>query len=162
MMKYAAILILVFTLPVMAGKVTFDEKYSVVFPDGWKKPDQARKDALVYQETEKGDASFAVAKLALPENAKADLKGTLNSMIEGFKKSMKVVGDPAMKEGAIDGKKAQFASVIVEADGQKMGFYLVAIDAKDRVFILQATLPAGASDKSREDCMKLIQSFKEE
>jgi len=162
MFKLAAIFLMIFTLPVLAEKVTFDTKYSIEFPEGWKKPEQARKDALVYQEAEKGDASFAVAKLPLPENAKADLKGTLKSMIEGFKKSMKVIGEPAMKDGVIDGKKAQFASVIVETGGQKMGFYLVAVDAKDRVFILQATLPAGASDKSRADCMKLIQSFKEE
>lgn len=152
---------MMFSLPVVAEKVTFDTKFSVEFPDGWKTPENPRKDALVYQESVKGDASFAVAKLALPENASADLKGTLKSMIEGFKKSMKVIGEPKLQDGGIGGKKAVFASVIVEAEGSKMGFYLVAVDAKDRVFILQATLPAGASDQSRADCMKIIQSFKE-
>ena len=65
MIKYAAFFLMMFSLPVVAEKVTFDTKFSVEFPDGWKTPENPRKDALVYQESVKGDASFAVAKLAL-------------------------------------------------------------------------------------------------
>ena len=154
-------LMLVSILPLHAEKVTFDTKYSIEFPEGWKKPENPRKDALVYRETDAGDASFAVAKLPLPNNAKADLKATLKSMIEGFKKGMKVLEEPQITEGSIDGKKAQFARVFVKTGGHKLGFFLVAVDATDRVFIMQATLPAAASEKSRGDCMKVIQSFKE-
>ena len=154
-------LLLASILPLHAEKVTFDAKYSVEFPKGWKESANPRKDALVYRETETGDASFAVAKLPLPKNAKADLKATLKSMIEGFKKGMKVLEEPKITEGSIDGKKAQFARVFVKAGEHKLGFFLVAVDATDRVFIMQATLPAAASDKSRADCMKVIQSFKE-
>jgi len=154
-------LLLACIAPVSAEKVTFDAKYSVEFPEGWKKSANPRKDALVYRETETGDASFAVAKLPLPKNAKADLKATLKSMIEGFKKGMEILEEPKITEGGVDGKKALFARIFVKAGEHKMGFFLVAVDATDRVFIMQATLPAAASDKSRADCMKVIQSFKE-
>ncbi|MCP5538207.1 MAG: DcrB-related protein [Akkermansiaceae bacterium] len=146
---------------VSAEKVTFDTKYSVEFPEGWKKSANPRKDALVYRETEAGDASFAIAKLELPENAKADLKATLKSMIDGFKQGMTVLEEPKMTEGAVDGKQAQFARVFVKAGEHKLDFFLVAVDGVDRVFIMQATLPASASEKSRNDCMKVIQSFEE-
>lgn len=154
-------LMLASILPLHAEKVTFDTKYTVEFPEGWRKSANPRKDALVYRETNAGDASFAVAKLPLPKNAKADLKATLKSMIEGFKKGMEVLEEPKITEGGVDGKKALFARVFVKTGEHKLGFFLVAVDATDRVFIMQATLPAAASDKSRGDCMKVIQSFKE-
>ncbi len=70
-------LLLIGILPLQAEKVTFDTKYTVEFPEGWKKSKNPRKDALVYRETVASDASFAVAKLTLPKKAQADLKGTL-------------------------------------------------------------------------------------
>ena len=159
-MKYCLIL-LILLLPLHAEKVTFETNYSVEFPEGWKKPKKDGEGALVYRGSGAGDASFAIAKLELPKNARADLKGTLSAMIEGFKKGMKVIGEPKMTEGAVDGKKAIFARVFVKTEGHKMGFFLVAVDAGERVFIMEATLPASASNKSRADCMKIIQSFKE-
>ena len=82
-------------------------------------------------------------------------------MIEGFQMGLEVLDEPKITAGSIDGTKAQFARVFVKTGGHKLGFFLVAIDATDRVYIMQATLPASASDKSRADCMKIIQSFKE-
>ena len=146
----------------VAEKVTFDTHFSVEFPEGWKKAESPDKKALVYRESAKGDASFAIAKLPVPKNAKANLKATLGAMIAGIKKNMKLIGEPKSTEGGVDGKKAVFSRVFVEAEGNKMGYFLVAIDCKDRVFILQATLPSTASDQSRNDCMKIIQSFKQE
>lgn len=144
----------------MAEKVTFDTDYSVDFPEGWKKEDSPDKNALVYRVSAQGDASFAVAKLALPKNSRADLKATLNAMIEGMKKGMKFLDEPKTTEGGIDGKKAVFSRIFAQNGDTKMGYFLVAIDCKDRVFILQATLPNSASDQSRTDSMKIIQSFK--
>jgi len=148
-------------LPVHAGKVEFDTKYSVMIPEGWKKGKNPHKNALVYRVSGEEDASFAIVKFPLPKNARADLQGTLTSMIEKFKKGMKVIGEPELTEGAVDGKKSLFARVIVKVGEQKLGFFLVAVDAGDRIFIMQVTLPSNASDKSRSDCMKIIQSFKE-
>ncbi len=149
------------TLPLLAEKVTFDTRCSVDFPVGWKKSADAQKGALVYRVSPAEDASFAIARLSLPENAKADLKATLGGMIDGIKKGMKVTNEAKLTEGSIDGKQALFVRVLAETEGHKMGFFLVAIDAGTRVFILQATLPATASEKSRADCMSVIQSFKE-
>ncbi len=169
-------------LPLQAEKVTFDTRCSVDFPAGWKKSANAQKGALVYRVSPVGDASFAIARLSLPENAKADLKATLGGMIDGIKKGMKVTNEAKLTagvidgikkgmkvtneakltEGVIDGKQALFVRVLAETEGHKMGFFLVAIDAGTRVFILQATLPSTASEKSRADCMSVIQSFKED
>lgn len=149
-------------LPLQAEKVTFDTRCSVDFPAGWKKSADAQKGALVYRVSPAGDASFAIARLSLPENAKADLKATLGGMIDGIKKGMKVTNQAKLTEGSIDGKQALFVRVLAETEGHKMGFFLVAIDAGTRVFILQATLPSTASEKSRADCMSVIQSFKED
>ncbi|MGB0993337.1 MAG: PsbP-related protein [Akkermansiaceae bacterium] len=160
-MKKLLLLSLIMVLPVAAEVVTFDKKFTITFPDGWKKSEKPQKGTLVFRESKDGDASFAVAKLPVPKDSKVDLKATLKAMTDGMKKTMKFSKEPLTTEGKVDGKKALFSRVGVKSGESKIGFFIIAIDAGDRVIMLQATLPTGASEKSRGDCMKIIQSFKE-
>lgn len=146
----------------LAEKITFDQKYSLVFPEGWKKSESPEKNAIIFRESAAGDASFAVVKLELPKNSRADVAATVEAMLAGMKAKMKPEEEPKITPGKIDGKKSVFAKMMSKVDGVQVGFYLVAIDARDRVFILQATIPSSASNKTRQDCMAIINSFKEE
>ena len=46
-------------------------------------------------------------------------------------------------------------------DTIKFRYYLVLIDAKDTVVIMQAALPSPLPDKIRESALEIIQSFRE-
>ena len=118
----SSILSLLLVLPLSAGEVSFDDgRFTVEFPDGWKKADPPQKQIVVHQETEDGEATFSISRLGIAKGRQADLHGTLETFITGFKASgMTVKGDPKGQESVIDGKKAIVATVPVELkqDGQ--------------------------------------------
>ncbi|NIP98154.1 MAG: hypothetical protein GWO24_33920, partial [Akkermansiaceae bacterium] len=64
-----------------------------------------------------------------------------------------------------DGKPAVFGVIPVEASvaGEKVKFryYLVLIDARDMVVIMQAALPRPLPEKLRKETLGIIQSFRE-
>ncbi len=168
-MRPFAFLLALLTLPVLAvDTVPFDkhDRFTIEFPDNWKKTDEAKAGALVYRERETGDASFSVSRLRVPKNAKADLHDTLKSFVTNFRKGgMTVVGDIKGQGGAIDGKDAVFAQVPVKlAQGGEnfdITFFLVIIDCRDQVLVLQSTLANGGNNKVRDECRRIIGSLHE-
>lgn len=168
-MRCLTVILAFLTLPVLADEtVPFDtdDRFTIEFPDTWKKPEKPKRGALVYREHSSGQASFSVTRLLLPRNARTDLSETLKSFVENFRKGgMTVVGDIKGQEGAIDGKDSIFAQVPVKLKQEDavfdLTFFLVIIDCKDRVLVLQATLPKGGSNAIREDCRRIIGSFHE-
>jgi hypothetical protein len=168
-MRSLAVLFTILTLPVLAVEsVSFGkhDRFTLEFPDTWKKPDQPKPGAVVYRERESGDASFSVSRLFLPKNAKVDLHDTLKSFVTNFRKGgMTVVGDVKGQDGLIDGKDSVFAQVPVKLaqGGQNFSltFFLVIVDCRDQVLVLQATLPDGGGNQVRDDCRRIIGSLHE-
>jgi len=167
-----ALLILLFTactLPVLAIEtVAFGkhDRFTLEFPGTWKKPGTPKQGAVVYRESAAGDASFSVSRLFVPANAKADLHDTLKSFVTSFRKGgMTVVGDIKGQDGLVDGKEAVFAQVPVRLaqDGRNFAltFFLVIVDCRDQVLVMQATLPDGGNNTVREECRRIIGSLRE-
>lgn len=163
------ILLLALTLPVLAAdKVSFgkQDRFSLEFPETWKKPAQPKQGAVVYRESGAGDASFSVSRLFVPKNSKVDLHDTLKSFVTNFRKGgMTVIGNIKGQEGLVDGKESVFAQVPVKISqgGQNfdLTFFLVIVDCRDQVLVMQATLPDGGNNKVREDCRNIIGSLHE-
>lgn len=159
---------LLLTLPLAAEKVSFDtdDRFSVEFPEGWIKAKSPQKDVVVYREAKDGDGAFSISKMVVKAGAKPDMEATLQAFIENYKKSgMKVDGEPKGQESIIDGKKALVATVPVEVvhEGQsaKLTFFLVLIDAPERLIVMQASLPGAGTNALRRDCRRIIGSFEE-
>ena len=155
-------------LPLTAEKVSFDkeDRFSLEFPDSWVKAKPPGNEALVYREHKDGDASFTVTLLTVPANRRADLDATLKTLVNTFKQAgMTVIGDIKGQEGQVDGKKSVFGvvPVTVKVNDKAMDliFFLVLIEASDRIVILQAALPGKTSNNLRGDCRKIIGSFHE-
>lgn len=162
------ILILLLALPLSAEKVAFDEndRFSVDFPDNWKKAKPPQDNIVVHRETEDGEAAFSISLLGVAKGRQADLDGTLDTFIKNFSRAgMTVKGKPKGQPSMIDGKKALVATVPVEItlEGQvtSITFFLVVLEAKERVIIMQATLPGKGTNEQRKQCLKIIGSFKE-
>ncbi len=153
--------------PVLADRTTFEGgRFSVEIPDGWKKGEGPDDGHQLYRESPKGEGSFSTYVLDVKKDHQADLTAILKSRVEKLQKAgMQLVGDIQGQEQEFDGKKAAFVTLPVEADyaGQKIKFsyYLVLLDATDKVVILQAALPRPADKELREATLAIIQSFRE-
>lgn len=162
----AALLALSATLS-SAEKVTFEDgRFSVDIPKTWKKSKDPNGKALVHYDAPGGDGTFAIHKLAVKKDHQANLEGTLKQRVEAIKKAkLKVAGEVQKFPSDFDGKKALFAIIPIDAEAAgeavKFSYYLVFVDAKDMVIIMEATLPRPMSDKMRGDALKIIQSFRE-
>lgn len=168
-MRFLLLLTTALTLPLgAADTVAFgkNDRFRLEFPDTWKAPGTAGQGAVVYRERGGGDASFSVSRLFVPANARVDLQDTLGSFVTNFRKGgMTVVGTVKGREGLVDGKEAVFARVPVKLaqGGQNFNltFFLVIVDCRDQVLVMQATLPDGADNKVREECRGIIGSLRE-
>lgn len=167
-MRPLILLLTALVLPLTAEKVSFDknDRFSLEFPDTWVKAKTNRSEALVYREHKEGDASFTVTGLSVPAERRADLHATLKTLVNSLKQAgMTVLGDVKGQEGEVDGKKAVFgvvpATVKIEDQATDLRFFLVLIEASERIVILQAALPATAPNALRGECRKIIGSFHE-
>lgn len=153
-----------------AGREKFaKDKYSLEFPDDWKKPTGDTGAALIVRENKDGTALFAVSKLSVKDGAKADLDATAKSVTAGYKKDLKLKDDPKVEPGEVDGLDARFVVVAPpkqdppQADQEPAtAVYLVLIDAKTEVLILQATVAMPVNKKTSDACLAIIQSFRRE
>ena len=114
-----------------------------------------------------GSGSFSTYQLPVVKERTADLEGTLTARIRAFEKaglklSAKV---QSQKQENFDGKPAIFGVVPVEATAQgvavRFTYYLVLIDAKDSVILMQAALPRPLTPELQKDALSIIQSFRE-
>ena len=152
-----------------AGKISFSKgRFSVEIPAGWKQsPIKGESSALLRFDAPGGSGSFSTYQLPVAKERKADLEGTLTGRIKAFEKaglklSAKV---QSQKQENFDGKPAIFGVVPVEASAQdgvvKFTYYLVLIDAKDSVIVMEAALPRPLTPELQKDALSIIQSFRE-
>lgn len=159
--------LLLLALPLSAEKVPFDEgRFSVEFPEGWKEADPPQQNIKVHRESADGEAAFSISLMGIAKGHEADLDATLESFVKNFKAGgMTVKGDPKGQASTIDGKKALVATVPVEikAQGELMGitFFMVLVEAPERLIVMQATLSGSGTNDQREACRKIIGSFEE-
>ena len=163
-----ALLLLFATLPASAEKVPFSkDRFSVDMPADWKKGKGPDDGNILYYKAPDGGGTFSIYALAVAKNHRANLEGTLEERVKAITKAkLKVTADvKGQKQDNFDGKPAVFAVIPVEATHAseviKFRYYLVLIDAKDVVIIMQAALPSPLSKKLQEAALGIIQSFRE-
>ncbi len=157
-------------LPCVAERVKFgDDKYSLDIPAAWKKPDGDAGKALLVRQNKDGTALFAVSKLEVKDGTKADLDATAKGLAANYKKDMELEEDPKIEPGQVDGLDARFVVVATpkakrkaDAETPPTLVYLVLVDAKTAVIVLQATLAMPVAKETGEACLSIIQSFKRE
>jgi len=161
------LLLAAFALPAHAEKVKFaKDRFSIEIPAEWKKGNGPDDGNILYRNAPGGNGTFSVYQLAVAEDHKANLQGTLESRVKALAKSgLVVTAEVKGQKQTFDGKPAVFGVIPVEAKlGKatiKFRYYLVLIDARDTVVIMQAALPSPLPDKVRESALKIIQSFRE-
>ena len=152
-----------------AEKVSFaDNRFSIEIPPGWKKsPSKSDPASVLQYDAPSGEGSFSTYKLRVKKGRKADLEGTLAARVHAFEKaglklSAKV---QSQNQDNFDGKPAIFGVVPVKATAQgeavRFTYYLVLIDAKDSVILMQAALPSPLTAALQKDALSIIQSFRE-
>lgn len=175
-MRLSLLLSLLLVLPCHAGREKFaKDKYSLDFPADWKKPADDAGEALIARENKDGTALFVVSKLKVGAGGKVDLDATAKAIADGYKKDMKLKDDPKVEPGEVDGMKSRFMVIASPKDAKPEGkegeeaakdeglaMFLVVIDAKTEVIILQATLSKPVAKKTSEACLAIIESFKRE
>jgi hypothetical protein len=139
-----------------------DDRYSLTFPEGWKKAEPPNEKALVPHENADGSAIFAVNLMPVPKGAKPDLPGTAKDLAEQMSNGLGMKEDPEIQEGELDGLPARFVTMVPTEAGAKLGMILVMVEGKTEVLVLQATVTVPASEKTREACLAIIKSFKRE
>lgn len=161
-------LLLLLALPLSAEQVFFDlnDRFSVEFPDEWKKAKAPDPNVVVHRESADGEATFSISRLILPPDKRADLDTTLDTFIKNFKMSgLTVKGDPKGQDSLIDGKKALVASIPIELkqEGElvRLTFFMVLIECKERLVVMQATLRGNGTNDQRRDCRVILGSFEE-
>ena len=175
-MRMSLLLSLLLVLPCHAGREKFaKEKYSLDFPADWKKPAEDAGAALIARENKDGTALFVVTKMPVAKGGTVDLDATTKAIADGYKKDLKLKDDPKVEPGEVDGLKSRFLVIASPKSDKKEGeedkdaakdpslaMFLVVIDAKTEVIILQATLAKPVAKKTSEACLAIIQSFKRE
>jgi hypothetical protein len=157
-------------LPCGAEPVKFaKDRYSLDIPATWRKPDGDTGKALLVRQNKDGTALFAVSRLEVKEGTKADLDATTKDLAAKYKKDMGLEEDPKIETGEVDGLDSRFVVVATPKAKQKADpespatlVYLVLIDAKTEVIILQVTLAMPVVKETSEACLAIIQSFKRE
>lgn len=150
-----------------AEKVTIDDgRFSLEIPADWKKGNAPEDGNIFYRVAPGGNGTFSIYKLDVAEGHRANLKGTLEGRVKAIAKAgFNVTDDIEGKEQDFDGKEAVFAVIPVEIDSDdakvEFRYYLVLLDAKDTVIIMQAALPHPLPEKIRESTLEIIQSFRE-
>ena len=151
-----------------AGKVTFaKERFSVEIPADWKKSKGPADGAILYHDAPNGEGSFSIYQLPVAKDHRANLEGTLTERVKAIRKAgLKVNAEvTSQKQDNFDGKPAVFGVVPVEARHQdqvvKFTYYLVLVDARDSVIVMQAALPRPLTPKLQQGALGIIQSFRE-
>ena len=159
--------LLLFPLALQAEGVRFaKDRYSLEFPEDWKKAKAPHKQMILYRENEAGAASMGVITLPVKEGTKADLRNTFDSIVKSLTSgTLKLEGEPTAKMAPVDGKTGMFgtmrASVGDDTAKTILTFAIVIVDAKDELVILQSTLRHPMKPEDHKKCIKVIQSFKE-
>lgn len=169
-MRTTLLLGLLLMLPCSAEREKFaKDKYSIDVPGSWKKPDADTGKALLVRQNKEGTGIFAISRMEVKEGAKADLDATTKSLTANYKKDLGLENDPKAESGEVDGLDARFVVVAPPKEKQKADaetpptmVYLVVIDAKTEVLIMQATLVMPVAKEAGEACLSMIQSFKRE
>ena len=166
--QLALILLILSPAATRAQKVSFaQERFSVEIPANWKKGRGPADGAILYREAPDGDGSFSIYQLKVAKDHRANLEATLSARIEAIRKAgLKISAEvKAQKQDNFDGKPAIFGVVPVEVRHQdqvvKFTYYLVLVDAKDSVIIMQAALPRPLTPKLQQGALGIIQSFRE-
>jgi hypothetical protein len=142
-----------------------DDRYSLAFPEGWKKAEAPNEKALVPHQNADGSALFAVNLLPVPKDTKPDLDGTAKDLTAQLAESLGLKDKPPIQEGELDGLPARFVTMVPEkeaGDESQLGMILVLIEDKTGVIVLQSTVKVPATQKTREACLGIITSFKRE
>jgi hypothetical protein len=164
------------SLSCYAERVKFaDDRFSIEFPDGWKKTAPGGDPApLVLRQNDDGTALFAVSRLAVPEGAKVDLDATARTIANSHKDDLKLDKVPEAGAGEIDGLPARFLTIAPPKpaapeegadpgeEALQVAYFIVLVDTRKGVMILQATLALPAAKETREAALAIIQSFKRE
>lgn len=161
------VLLLAFAATALAGpRVKFgDDRYSLEFPEGWKKAEAPNEKAVVPHENADGSALFAVNLLPVPKDAKPDLDGTAKDIAKSLAESLGLKDDPEIQEGELDGLPARFVTMVPDKKADEpaqLGMILVLIEGKTEVILLQSTVSVPAKPATREACLSIIKSFKRE
>ena len=151
-----------------AGKVPFArERFSVDIPADWEKGKGPDDGAILYRDAPGGEGSFSIYQLPVAKDHRANLEGTLAERVKAIRKAgLKVSAEvKSQKQDNFDGKPAVFGVVPVEARHQdqvvKFTYYLVLVDARDSVIVMQAALPRPLTPKLQQGALGIIQSFRE-
>ncbi|MBJ05970.1 MAG: hypothetical protein CMO40_02470 [Verrucomicrobiaceae bacterium] len=143
------------------------ERFSLEIPADWAKDESPADGAILHRDAPGEDGSFSVYLLPVKKDHRPDLKGMLGQRVKSIQKAgLRVSAEvEAHRQENFDGKPALFAVVPIETDYEdlviKFTYYLVFIDAKDSVVILQAALPRPPGKKLQQDALGIIQSFRE-
>ena len=151
-----------------ADKVTFaNNRFSVEIPATWEESRGPGDNSILHHDAPGKDGSFSIYQLPVAKGHRANLEGTLASRIKAIEKAgLKVSADvKSQKQDNFDGKPALFGVVPVDARYQdqvvKFTYYLVLVDAKDTVIVMQAALPRPLTPDLQQGALGIIQSFRE-
>ncbi|MEO0018986.1 MAG: hypothetical protein RLZZ522_2269 [Verrucomicrobiota bacterium] len=110
--------------------------------------------------------------MTVAEGTKVDLDATAKALADRCKIDMGLKDDPKVEPGEVDGLKSRFLVLASPKPDNKEGMeaakdeglamFLVVIDAKTEVILLQATLAKPVSKLTSEACLAIIKSFKRE
>lgn len=182
-MKRNLLLAVLLVLPCHAGRETFaNGQFSLEFPDDWKKPADAGE-ALIARENPEGTALFAVTQMPVAADAKVDLDATAKSLAAACAKGLDLKEPAKIDSGEVDGLRARFIVVAppkpaaepaapkpaepkpatqAASEPANQAHFLVVIDAKTAVILLQTTLATPAAKKTSDACLAIVKSFKRE
>lgn len=166
MMKTLLLLLALGGTALAGPRVKFsDDRYSLAFPDGWKKAEAPDGKSLVPHENADGTAIFVVKLLPVPKGAKPDLDGTAKDIAGKLAKTLGLKDDPETQEGELDGLATRFVTLIPDKDPEEatqLGMILVLIEGKTEVIVLESTVAVPLADATSEACLGIIKSFKRE
>ncbi|MEM9238199.1 MAG: hypothetical protein AAGB14_15615 [Verrucomicrobiota bacterium] len=150
----------------LAGdRVTFaDDRYSLEFPQGWKKGQAPSAGAEFARESPDKQIIISVNRTEIPKGAAADLEGTAKDSAAKLKQAFKSDKAPEISEGGLDGCEARFV-ILTPDDPQAegaMGVFAIFVDAKKDLITLRAIMATPITEENREATMKIVNSFRRE
>ncbi len=183
-MRLNLLLAVMLVLPCQAGRETIaDGRFSLEFPAAWKKPADAGE-VLIARENPEGTALFVVTQIPVAADAKVDLDATAKSLAAACAKGLALKEPAKIDSGEVDGLRARFIVVATPkpaaaqpaapqpaepqpaarpaAEPAGEAHFLVVIDAKTAVILLQTTLATPTAKKTSDACLAIVKSFKRE
>lgn len=153
------------TLSAFAGdRVEFsDDKYSLEFPQGWKKAKAPTPDAEFARQSEDETVIVSVNCNPIPDGAEADLDAMAKATAESYAKVIGFKGEAQLSEGTLDGCKARFITMAPQKEEEgSLGMFVVLVDSKKHLIRIVATMAPQLDEETREGCLGIVKSFRRE